>query len=190
MANQGTKIPGLTPSAVSQAQKQTKKPEWIHHGAAAATKWTNTSLTSEEMFFFLRQSIQTVVFLGTKLLGGSHESLDAANLFQQTLYSLPPGVPGSGLSIRIFSAVKSSSSPSSSKSTSPAVNSKVTGRPLGSGARGQSWVWSRSRILLSPHEPHTHPARPSERLPPAHTKTPADAWTGHPCGAAPLIRCL
>ena len=64
--------------------------------------------------------------------------------------SLPPGVPGSGLSARIFSAVKSSSSPSSSESTSPAVNSKVTGRPLGSGAWGRSWVWWRSRILLSP----------------------------------------
>ena len=61
-----------------------------------------------------------------------------------------PGVPGSGLSVRILSAVKSSSSPSSSESTSPAVNSKVTGRPLWSGARGRSWVWSRSRILLSP----------------------------------------
>ena len=29
----------------------------------------------------LRYSIQTVVYLGTKLLGGSHESLDAANPF-------------------------------------------------------------------------------------------------------------
>ena len=49
------------------------------------TKWTNTSLTSKEMFFFFRYSIQTVVYLGTKLLGGSHESLDAANPFQRTL---------------------------------------------------------------------------------------------------------
>ena len=105
MANQGPRIPGLAPSPVSQAQKQTKMPRWIHHGAAAATKLTNMSLTSKEMFFFLRQSIETVVYLGTKLLGGSHESLDAANAFQKIFYSLPPGVPGSCLSIRIFSAV-------------------------------------------------------------------------------------
>ena len=26
----------------------------IHYGATAATKWTNTSLTSKEMFFFFR----------------------------------------------------------------------------------------------------------------------------------------
>ena len=50
----------------------------------------------------------------------------------------PPGVPGSGLSARILSAVKSSSSPSSSESTSPAVNSKVTRCLLGSCARGRS----------------------------------------------------
>ena len=62
----------------------------------------------------------------------------------------PRGVPGSGLSVTILSAVKSLSSPSSSESTSPAVNLKVMGRPLGSGARRRSWVWSRSRILLSP----------------------------------------
>ena len=54
MANQGPIIPGLTPAPVPQAQKQTKMPRWIHHGATAATKWTNTSLTSKEMFFFLR----------------------------------------------------------------------------------------------------------------------------------------
>ena len=29
-------------------------PRGIHYGALAATKWTNTSLTSKEMFFFLR----------------------------------------------------------------------------------------------------------------------------------------
>ena len=85
MANQGPKIPGRTPSPVSQAQKQTKMPGGIHYGAIAATKWTNTSLTSKEMFFFFRYSIQTVVYLGTKLPGGSHESLDAANPFQRTL---------------------------------------------------------------------------------------------------------
>ena len=93
-------------------------PKGIHYGATAATKRTNTSLTSKEMFFLLRYSTQTVVYLGTKLLGGSHESLDAANPFQRTLYSLPPGVPGSGLSVRILSAVKPSSSPSSSESRS------------------------------------------------------------------------
>ena len=60
-------------------------PTGIHYGATAATKWTNISLTSKEMFFFFRYSIQTVVYLGTKLLGGSHESLDAANPFQQSL---------------------------------------------------------------------------------------------------------
>ena len=54
MANQGPKTPRVTPSPVSQAQKQTKMPRGIHYGAAAATKWTNTSLTSKEMFFFLR----------------------------------------------------------------------------------------------------------------------------------------
>ena len=26
----------------------------IHYGATAATKWTNTSLTSKEIFFFFR----------------------------------------------------------------------------------------------------------------------------------------
>ena len=108
-------------------------PRGIHYCAAAATKPTNTSLTSKEMFFLLRYSIQTVVYLGTNLLGGSHESLDAANPLQRTLYSPPPGVPGAGLSVRILSAVKLSSSPSSSESRSPAVNSKVTGRLLGSG---------------------------------------------------------
>ena len=94
MANQGPTIPGLMPSPVSQAQKQTKMPRGVHHGAAAATKWTNTSLTSKEIFFFLRSFIQTVVYFGTKLLRGSHKSLDAASPFQRTLYSLPPGVPG------------------------------------------------------------------------------------------------
>ena len=66
-------------------KKQTKIPRGIHYGATAATKWTNTSLTSKEMFFFFTYSIQTVVYLGTKLLAGSHESLDAANYFQRTL---------------------------------------------------------------------------------------------------------
>ena len=60
-------------------------PRGIHYGATAATKWTYTSLTSKEMFFFFRYSIQTVVYLGTKLLGGSHKSLDAANSFERTL---------------------------------------------------------------------------------------------------------
>ena len=60
-------------------------PRGILYGATAATKWTNTSLTSKEMFSFFRYSIQTVVYLDTKLLGGSHESLDAANSFQRTL---------------------------------------------------------------------------------------------------------
>ena len=54
MANQELKPPGLTPSAVSQAQKQTKMPKGIHPAAAAATKWTNKSLTSKEMLFYLR----------------------------------------------------------------------------------------------------------------------------------------
>ena len=74
--------------------KTNKIPRWIHHGAAAATKWTNTSLTSKEMFFLLRYSIQTVVYLGTKLLGGSHESLDAANPFQRTYIASPQVSPG------------------------------------------------------------------------------------------------
>ena len=45
---------GVYPSPVSQAQKQTKMPRGIHYGATAATKWTNTSLTSKEMFLFFR----------------------------------------------------------------------------------------------------------------------------------------
>ena len=122
-------------------------PRGIHYGATAETKWTNMSLTSKEMFSFCSYSIQTVVYLGKKLLRGSHESLDAAIPFLRTLESLPPGVPGSGLSARILLAVKSSSSPSSPESASSAVNSKVTGRPLGSGARGRSLVWLRSRIF-------------------------------------------
>ena len=65
--------------------KTNKMPRGIHYGAAAATKWTNTSLTSRGMLFLLRYSIQTVVYLGTKLLGSSNESLDAANPFQRTL---------------------------------------------------------------------------------------------------------
>ena len=121
-----------------------------HQGALAPTKWTSTSLTSEEIPFFFRYSIQTVVYFGTKLLGGSHESREAVNPFQRTLYSLPSGVPGSSLSVRILSAVKSSPSPSSSESKLPAVNSKVTGRPLGSGDPGQSLEWSQSTTLLSP----------------------------------------
>ena len=44
------KTPGLTPSPVSQELKQTKMPKGIHYGALAATKWTNRSLTSKEMF--------------------------------------------------------------------------------------------------------------------------------------------
>ena len=48
------------------------------YGALAAAKWTNTSLKSKEIFFFLRYSIRTVVYPGTKLLGGSHEPRDAA----------------------------------------------------------------------------------------------------------------
>ena len=39
-------------------------PWGIHYSATAATRWTNTSLTSKEMFFFFRESIQTVVYLG------------------------------------------------------------------------------------------------------------------------------
>ena len=34
--------------------KKKKMPRGIHYGATAATKWTNTSLTSKEMFFFFR----------------------------------------------------------------------------------------------------------------------------------------
>ena len=88
----------------------------------------------------------------------------------------PPGV-----------SVKSSSSPSSSESTSPAVNSKVTGRPLGSGARGRSWVWSRSRILLSP----TRTAYTS--CPTFRTITPGTYQDACRCldrTSAPPTRCL
>ena len=31
-----------------------KMPRGIHYVATAATKWTNTSLTSKEMFFFFK----------------------------------------------------------------------------------------------------------------------------------------
>ena len=65
--------------------KTNKTPRGTHHGAAAATKWTNTSSTSKEIFSFLRYSIRTAVYLGTKMLGGFHESLEAANPFQRTL---------------------------------------------------------------------------------------------------------
>ena len=41
----------------------------------------------------------------SKLLRGSYESCEAANPFQRTLYSLSSGVVGSGLSVRIRSAV-------------------------------------------------------------------------------------
>ena len=34
--------------------KKNKNAKRIHYGATAATKWTNTSLTSKEMFFLLR----------------------------------------------------------------------------------------------------------------------------------------
>ena len=34
--------------------KANKMPRGIHYGATAATKWTNTSLTSKEIFFFFR----------------------------------------------------------------------------------------------------------------------------------------
>ena len=54
------------------SRKTNKMPREIHYGAAAATEWTNTSLTSKEMFFLLRYSIQTVLYLSTKLLEGSH----------------------------------------------------------------------------------------------------------------------
>ena len=68
-------------------------------------KWTKTSFTSRLISFFLRWSSNTVVYLGTKLLGGSHESREAAIPFQRTWYSLPPGVAGSGLSVRIRYAI-------------------------------------------------------------------------------------
>ena len=48
------KNPQIKPSAVSQAQKQTKMPRGTHYGALAATKWTNMSLTSKDLFFFFR----------------------------------------------------------------------------------------------------------------------------------------
>ena len=46
--------PRMSALTISQAQKQTKMPRGIHYGATAATKWTNTSLTSKEIFFFFR----------------------------------------------------------------------------------------------------------------------------------------
>ena len=68
-------------------------------------KCTKTSLTSTLIPFVLRWSSYTMVYLGTILLGGSRESREGANPFQQTLYSLAPGVAGCGLSVRICSAV-------------------------------------------------------------------------------------
>ena len=78
-----SRMNALTRLPSTKTNKNAKRGD--HYGATAATKWTNKSLASKEMFFFFRYSIQTVVYLGTKLLGGSHESLDAANPFQRTL---------------------------------------------------------------------------------------------------------
>ena len=105
-----------------QSTKTNKNAKGDPLRCSSSHKMDQLSLTSKGMFLLLRYSIQTVVYLGTKLLGRSHESLDAASPFQRTLYSLPPGVSGSGLTVRILSAVKLSSSPSSSESRSPAVN--------------------------------------------------------------------
>ena len=93
MANQGPKSPDERPDPSPKHKDKHKCQMGIHYGALAATKWTNTSLTSKGMFFFFRNSIQTVVYLGTKLLGGSDKYLDAANPFQRTLYSLPQVCP-------------------------------------------------------------------------------------------------
>ena len=48
------KSPDERPHPSPKHKKKTKIPRGIHYGATAATKWTNTSLTSKEMFFFFR----------------------------------------------------------------------------------------------------------------------------------------
>ena len=48
------KSPDERPHLSPHSQKQTKCQREIHYGATAATKWTNTSLTSKEIFFFFR----------------------------------------------------------------------------------------------------------------------------------------
>ena len=128
-------------------RQKMKKKMWMHksmrrkrwsQSRSPMTKCTSTSLTSNLIFLALRYSNPTDVYRGTKLLGGSHESLDAAKPFHQTLHRHPPGVQGSGLSERMRSAVYSSSSLSLSESMASAVNSKVTARPWGSGSRSSN----------------------------------------------------
>ena len=70
---------------------------WLHYDAVAATKWT-TSLTSKEMVSLLRYSIQTVVYLGTKMLGGSHESPEFSKSLPMDFIKPPPRRSGYGLS--------------------------------------------------------------------------------------------
>ena len=51
----GLKNPGINALTRLPSRKNKQKCQsWIHYGALAATKWTNTSLTSKDMFLFLR----------------------------------------------------------------------------------------------------------------------------------------
>ena len=102
------------------------------------TKCTSKSLTSKLMFLSLRSSSHTDVYRGKKLLGGSHESLDAAKPFYRTLYTRPPGLLASDLSEMTRSAVYSSSSPSSAPSKASGVNSKGTARSCGFRSHGSN----------------------------------------------------
>ena len=54
MANQGPKIPWMNALTRLPSTETNKNAKETHYGATAATKWTNTSLTSKEIFFFLR----------------------------------------------------------------------------------------------------------------------------------------
>ena len=149
-------------------------PGGIQYGATAATKWTNTSLTSKEMFFLFRYSIQTVVYLGTKLLGGSQESLDAANPFQRTLYSLPPGVPGSRLArqdplggevvvLTLVVRVHIAGRELEGDRTSAGV--RCSGTKLGMVAVQDLVIPHTNRIHILPDLPHDYPRHIPRRLP-------------------------
>ena len=69
------------------------------------TKWASAFRTWTLVFLAFRYSNYTDVYRSTKLLGGSHEPLHAAEPFQWTLYSRLPGVLGPDLSQSIRSAV-------------------------------------------------------------------------------------
>ena len=50
----GSNPPSMSQGHMKSPHTQTKCQGGIHYGATAATKWTNTSLTSKEIPFFFR----------------------------------------------------------------------------------------------------------------------------------------